>query len=317
MKHIDFLQVVLVVNLVALGLVIVTAIVLALNNAGSKNIPLAVAALVGVAVGYGIQLPFELSRSAEHETIGADFVIDRAQPVLRQWVYPDDVATGWRIVAEVGASNWLIRKDPKAYDEMSKRDKAAKDMMVFSLLSYLTTPDAEWGLERKSYGNLQTWQNTSKPEECTAYDEAQLRELLRKAGNDFAGAPLQLPTGKRLCLPPRTAIYLSEKTLTLENAFCKIAFTVEHPAHAILNVDPKTRMYVPLNANEPRYEIRTLGLYVETTFFALRSQHRDSKRYHDWGARVVNGARAWFAPGDPRQEPQNFVEHPAGNESKS
>ena len=60
-------------------------------------------------------------------------------------------------------------------------------------------------------------------------------------------------------------------------------------------------------SGEPRYEIRTMGLSVETTFFALRAQHRESRRYHEWSSRVVNGARTWFAPGDPHQQSVNSL----------
>jgi hypothetical protein len=85
-KHIDYVEVSLVANIIAVVIAVATAIILAWNNAGSKNMPLAAAALVGVTVGYLIQLPFELTRSTTRETIGMDFVIDRQQPVLRQWV---------------------------------------------------------------------------------------------------------------------------------------------------------------------------------------------------------------------------------------
>ena len=306
MKNVDFVEIALVANVIALVVMISTAIVLALNNSGSKNTPLAVAALVGSSIGYLIQLPFELSKSTTRETIGADFVIDRAQPVLRQWIYPNDA--GGRIGVEVGASNWLTRTDPNAFDESSKRDKATKDMLAFSLLSFLTHEEYDWQLERKSYGTLQTSQAVSKPEECTMYSETELREKLRNANNIFANGPLQVFTSNS-CPPPKTTLDVSAVSRHCRILFCKIAFTVEHPAHSIMNLDPQTRAYAPFNANEPRYEIRTMGLYVETTFFALRAQHRDSKRYQEWSARVVNGAHSWFSPGDRTQQPQQFVEH--------
>lgn len=306
MRNIDYVEVALVANVFAVVVASVTAIIVAFNNAGSKNMPLAAAALVGVTIGYLIQLPFELSRSTTRETIGADFVIDRVRPVLRQWVYPN--GAGWRIGTEVGASNWLTASDPHAFDQLSQRDKAAKDMVVFSLLSFLTHEEYDWQLERKSYGTLQTTQAVSKPGECTVYNESDLREKLREANNVFANGPIQVVTGT-LCLPPKTTLEVSADTLTLQNQFCRIAFKAEHPAHAILNVDPQTRTDVPFSPGEPRYEIRTMGLSVETTFFALRAQHRESRRYHEWSSRVVNGARTWFAPGDPHQQPQQLAPH--------
>jgi len=285
---------------------IVTAIIVAMNNAGSKNMPLAVAALVGVTIGYLIQLPFELSRSVSHETIGLDLVIDRLQPVLRQWVYSNSGA-GWRIGAEVGASNWLTQKDPKAFDQLEQRDKAAKDMLLFSLLSFVSAEEFDWQLERKSYGSLQTTRGVSEPRECSSFAEPDLRERLRSAHNDFADAPFIVASGK-LCLPPGTTLEISADTVTLQNPFCRIVFVAEHPSHAILNVDPESHGYIPLPSGEPRFEIRTMGLNVETTFFALRAQHRDSGRYRAWAARIVDGARAWFAPGDRSGAAQQFVQ---------
>jgi hypothetical protein len=308
MRHIDYVQVSLIANVIAIFVAAVTAIIVAWNNAGSKNMPLAAAALVGVTVGYLIQLPFELTRSTTRETIGADFVIDRSQPVLRQWVYSNK-SSGWRIGVEVGASNWLTKNDPQAFDQLSQREKVTKDMVVFSLLSFLTHEEYDWQLERKSYGSLETTQVVSKPGECKVYTESDLKEKLRKANNVFADAPLQVLTGT-LCLPPETQLEVSADLLTLKNRFCKIKFTAEHPANMILNVDPQTRAYVPFTGGEPRFEIRTMGLNVETTFFALRAQHRDSSRYHDWASRVVNGVRLWFAPGDPGGQPQKLASSP-------
>src|SRR5467141_2777813 len=116
MKHVDWVQIALYANLAAIGIAILTAAVLAWNNAGSKNIPLAVAALIGVMVGYLVQLPFELTRSTSYDTIGVEFTIDRAQPVIRQWVYSYQSESSWRLLAEVGASDWLAKNNPKAFE---------------------------------------------------------------------------------------------------------------------------------------------------------------------------------------------------------
>ncbi len=135
--------------------------------------------------------------------------------------------------------------------------------------------------------------------------ERELRQRLQNSGNLFGGAPLQALTGK-LCVLPKTSLEVSADTLILDNSFCKLSFKVEHPGHNIMNVDPQTRMYVPLPNREPRYEVRTMGLRVETTFYALRAQHRASKQYRDWASRVVNDARDWFSPGNPLAPPQQF-----------
>ena len=311
MNDFDWVEIALWTNLVAIGIAIVTAIYLAWNNSGSKNIPLAAAALVGVMVGYVIQLPFELIRSTDHETIGVQFTIDRAVPVIRQWVYTDDVETSWRLPAEIAASNWLARTNPTAFDQPARRDKLAIDLTVYSLLSYLTHAEYDWQLQRKSYGSVEMSQAVSRPDECSTYLASDLKQRLGKADNLFAAAPLQILSNK-FCLPPGTKLEISANALTLTNPFCQIVFRSEHPGHMILNVHPTTRQYVGFGNGQPRYEIRQMGFSVETTFFALRAQHRNSKQYHDWASRVVDGARRWFAPGNPQGQPQQFVESPAG-----
>ncbi len=310
MKHIDWVHIALYANLAAIGIAILTAGVLAWNNSGSKNIPLAVAALIGVMVGYLVQLPFELTRSRSYETIGVEFVTDRAGPGIRQWVYRDDPETSWRLPAEVGASEWLAKNNPTAFETNLQRDKVALDLTMYSLVSYLTHVEYDWQLQRKSYGSLTTFQAVSEPGNCSSFTESDLKKQLSESGNVFAAAPLQVLLDK-LCLPPKTELEISANTLTLRNPFCKLAFRGEHPAHMITNVHPKTRQYVALEKGQgPRYEIRQMGLTVETTFFALRAQHRDSKQYHDWASRVVDGARKWFAPGNPQEEPQQLVHTP-------
>jgi hypothetical protein len=311
MKHVDWVQIALYANLAAIGVAMLTAVVLAWNNAGSKNIPLAAAALIGVMVGYLVQLPFELKRSRSYETIGVEFTIDRAQPVIRQWVYSDDPEVGWRLPAEVGASDWLAKNNPKAFETSLQRDKVALDLTMYSLVSYLTHVEYDWQLQRKSYGGLKTFQSVSEPGDCSSYIASDLKQQLSRAGNLFADAPLQvLPAGK-LCLPPRTELEITSSTMTLRNPFCQLTFRGEHPAHMILNVHPKTRQYVALDGGQgPRYEIRQMGFSVEITFFALRAQHQDSRQYHDWASRVVDGARGWFAPGNPLEEPQRLVQPP-------
>lgn len=310
MRHVDWVQVALCANLAAIGIAVLTAVVLAWNNAGSKSIPLAAAALIGVMVGYLVQLPFELTRTKSYETIGVEYVIDRAEPVIRQWVYSNDVETGWRLHAEVGASKWLTKNNAAAFETSPQRDKVALDLTMYSLVSYLTHMQYDWQLQRRSYGGLTTFQPVSGPGDCSSYTEADLKQRLSGAGNLFAGAQLQVLSAK-LCLPPKTELEISGNTLTLRNPFCQLTFRGEHPAHMIFNVDPKTRQYVALEKGEgPRFEIRQMGLSMETTFFALRAQHRDSKSYHDWASRVVDGARMWFASGNPQEKPQKVVDPP-------
>lgn len=306
MKQFDYLQIALVVNVVAIFAAIVTAILLAWNNAGSKNMPLAAAALVGVTVGYLLQLPFELVKSTDQETIGIELTIDRTNPVLRQWAY-NFGSTGWRIHAEVGASEWLTKKDPKAFDTEGAREKATSDMIVFSVLSFLMAEEFDWQLERKKYGHMQTIQGASNPKECSSFVEPDIRAKLTEANNVFQGAPMMISSGK-LCLPPGSALIVSPDNVTIRNHFCQIVFRVEHPAKSIFFVDPATRGVNLLPNGEARYETRTMGLNVETTFFRLRAQHPDIRRYRAWTTRLKERIDSWFSEAPANTPPQ--VVHP-------
>jgi hypothetical protein len=146
----------------------------------------------------------------------------------------------------------------------------------------------------------------SKSDECSAYSEIEIKQMLSVAHNAFANAPLKIFAGK-LCLPPHTDLRISNDSVTLKNPFCQLVFTVSNPAHMILNVDPLSRMFVDLGNGESRYEIRTMGIKAESIFFALRAQSRSHQQYEDWTNRLTDGVSDWFAPGNPQGRPQQLV----------
>jgi hypothetical protein len=75
---------------------------------------------------------------------------------------------------------------------------------------------------------------------------------------------------------------------------CSLRFNIQ-PADFESFMQPRTGGQTPqLPGGEAQFETRLLSLRVETTFFALRSQHRQMGRYRDWSARVVRAAHDWF-----------------------
>jgi hypothetical protein len=87
--------------------------VVAWANAGSRNIALATAALFASVVLLIVQIPFELRSKHETALFGAEYTIDRLKPQIRQWSYPK--TSGWRLTAEVAASDALAKSDPNAF----------------------------------------------------------------------------------------------------------------------------------------------------------------------------------------------------------
>ncbi len=96
---------------------------------------------------------------------------------------------------------------------------------------------------------------------------------------------------------------LEWRRLVLENPYCRITLSVDHPVHNILNVHPFQRGYVPLANGEPRYEMRTMGITVDATFSRLRAQSREAAKYREWASRISSRLRDWFAPGDNAHAP--------------
>ena len=94
----DWLSVTLLIGVCALIVGIICLAIVAWANAGSRNLPLAVAALFAAVVLLIVQLPFELRSKSDTALFGAEFTIDRLKPEIRQWKYPDKWDRGpvWR-----------------------------------------------------------------------------------------------------------------------------------------------------------------------------------------------------------------------------
>lgn len=271
-----------------------TAIILLWQNGSSRSLALAFGTLAGAMIAFAIQLYFELQPSTSYDYISAEATIDRAKPEIRQWVYsPFD---GWRMPAETRASSWLAANNPAAFHE--DREKLTTDFVLFSLVSFLAADEFDWQLKKRMYvskasGTVMTAESVSKDTECEVVTSEDLSRELSRAKNAFAQAPVFVATG-RLRLPPKSSLGITHRGLTVKNPLCQLRFTVELSGGMSCS-KPKSGGEAPQLPNgDAQFETRWVGLLAETTFFALRAQHRDSTKYREWAARVVNGARDWF-----------------------
>jgi hypothetical protein len=224
------------------------------------------------------------------------YTIDRAAPFIRQWVYSPitNPPASWRMSVETGASSWLANHNREAFNQ--DHERLTSDFAIFSLVSFFGPTEFDWQLKTKMYrgkvsGDFFEAHHVSTPRQCTVFREEDLRSRLTVAGDLFQGAPIML-TGGELCLPPQTTLEISAQSVVLRNPICEILFVVDVPG-AVRYGKPKTQP----TTHEEQYETRVLGFDVKTTFFALRAQHRDSAKYHNWGftdnrecAGVVRGA---------------------------
>src|SRR5882762_2688832 len=145
-KAMDLVFLAVITSLIAGAFLITSAVIIASQNAGARNLPLAVAALLGVIVGFFIQLHFELTKSTKNEIIGTELTIDRVAPFIRQWQYDKG---GWRPPVEGGASDWVVNNHKESFDR--DRQKLTSDLVMFSLLSLFTHQEFDWQLERQKY----------------------------------------------------------------------------------------------------------------------------------------------------------------------
>lgn len=289
----DLLKLALVLNLVALGASGVAALVLVGYNARSRNLALATGALLGAITFFGIQVYFELQRSGKYDFISTELTIDRAKPEIRQWIYSSDA--GGRLIAEGYASEWLATHNPDAFRH--DRGKLTTDLVLFSLTYFLQTPEAQlWEVRKHSivgkWGSGVIRFHPYPGRVCRIVSETEMRSELSRSGNIFAGAPLQ--GNGTFCLPPGSTFEMSRKSLIIRNGICQVSFTVD-PSGGVTYLNPgKSEEVLKLPNGESRFETRTIGLDVETTFFALRAQNRERTKYHEWASEVVSGARDWF-----------------------
>lgn len=291
---VNILRISLYVNLATLFIFLGSAVYLAWQNAGSRNLALAVGTLAAAVILFVIQLRFELRPSTADDHVSAELTIDRAKPEIRQWDYTG--SGSWRMSRETNASSWLAANNPAAFEQ--DREKLATDFVLFSLASFLATTEFDWQLRKivyggKSSGSVTTVEGVSGNEECSVITVDDLRLRLGEAQNVFAGAPFLIVSG-RLCLPPRSALEISANSLIIRNPVCQLCFRIEPFQSAFFDKPRSGGEVAQLPGGGHRYETRLIGLKVQTLFFALRAQHRDSEKYREWTARLIGNARDWF-----------------------
>lgn len=287
------------------------------QNSSSRNIALAIGALAGaviflggqlvfgVATGVwalaaavillGIQISFELHAEERTDLITAEYTIDRAKPEIRQWKY--DLDQGQRLIRDLDGSGAFAAAHPGQFD--GDREKLTRDMVIFSLLSYLGVEQTDWQMNRtqfvgQSMGTVTLTSLGSHADECTEVTRAQLRTLLLDAGNAFADGNMFFGY-QALRLPPKSTIEVKAGSVVLQNPLCKISFVLELSG-SVAFYEPGTGALVQptLPNGELKLETRLTNIRVTVRCSAMKAQHRQMPKYQDWSKRVVSGAQSWF-----------------------
>jgi hypothetical protein len=288
----DWLSIVLVVGVGALVIGIGCLAVVAWANAGSRNLALAIAALIAAVFLLLVQIPFELRSKSETALFGAEYTIDRLKPQIRQWSYP---TSGWRISLEIGASDALAQRDPSAFK--GDGQKMIQDMTIRSLAAYIFAEQFDWQIQQvevrgPSSGTWTSITPLSKPAECSLVTSTQIEARLAKAGNLFTTGHF---VRQEICLPPGSSLDVQNSSLSITTPFVRISFVVESIGGTMYGEPGSGGLKNPvLPDGLHQFETHPQSIRATTEYTWIRAQHRDIERYQRWAERVVTGAQRWF-----------------------
>lgn len=291
---VDFIHIAMWATGISLIVAIIGAGIVVSRNVGSSTLAISTAALVGTAVVFGLQMYFELQRSADMDHVSTNFTLDASVPSIRQWEYP--LGSLGRASAEVRASSWLKDNNAKVFD--IDRDKLFSDFTIFSFVSFLMQSEFDWQLRRVEYpalhlGTSVTLQPTSKDKECAIYRQEDVRAKLKTAGNLFADS--DLGGANRLCLPPDTTLEISPHSITFENHFCRAMWKLDEIPISMSHMKPGSQGDVPMTASgKPQFDSRVSGLNAEVTYFALRAKSPAMQKHKAWITRLMIDSHTWF-----------------------
>jgi hypothetical protein len=295
----DYLQVVVLLNIAASVVLIVTALILLRQNTASRNLMLGTGAVVGAVAAFLIQMKFDLRSTTRNHHISFAYTFDLAEKNLRQWDYTKldgiEMIAG-RVSTEVEAGKWIFTDQPALLE--TDRRKVASDLALFSTMAFFGHLERDWQWSYKKYNSPALGFSRiiplSKPSECSKVGEEELRSKLRSAGNVFANVPVSL-TMNDVCLPPGTIVQVSPTALVLRNPVFQIVLEIEDPG-GVNFVQPDGNAEVPkLPDGRPRFENHLRGLNIEITFLALRAYHPHRERYEEWSKRLVERLTRWYA----------------------
>lgn len=288
----DMLRWIVIIGGIALLAALAAAMRLAWENAGSKTIVLATAALSGAAILFVVQAWFELQSSTSHNYVGVEYTVNHATASVGQWSYADVV----RAREEINASNWLHATDTPAFDRESQR--VAADLAMFSLVSFLAWEEYDWQLERVQFTGdvmpgVTLTESPSTDNESTAVEEADLRNQLSRVKNIFAGAP-DIVAERKLRLPPKSTLDIQQRSIIIRNAVCRVTWELQ-PPFSVFYIDPRTKTASPkLPSGKQKLETFGQRFKVSVTYFALHSQRRDISKYRAWTTRLLTDCHRWF-----------------------
>jgi hypothetical protein len=277
-------------------------------NGASRNLALALGALVGTCVVFLLQLLFELQSTTTTTDFPVEFTTDYSTRAVRNpKAYRQNPYASYRnIFTEANASTFLATLTPAPTKDDAP--KITRDLAIISIIAFLIDEQFDWKLNAVSYrtsmGQISTSEPLSKPSECTAISGETIHLKLKTAGNLFSDMP-RFGMRDSFCLPPNSTVEITASAITFRNLACEIAITLREPFSSMTTIDPHAVADAPqkgyidaqsptLPDGAPQYITVVVGARATVTFFALRAQSRDLIEYQNWTNRIVNGVKSRF-----------------------
>jgi hypothetical protein len=289
------LKVLLALLTIGLTVGLTAALAFAWRSQESKTIAIATATLFGAALLFALQLRFELRSSEDHDLTSVEYTVDRAQPLIRQWIFEPVAGSSDRLGYEHQVSEWLAKNHPDVFDD---RERLTRDVALAEMLLFLAHKQFDWQLATtrlagKTAGTFISTAGLSKPDQCAEVRPEDIEKILTDAGNRLAGLKMSA-IGGRVCLPPESTVTLRGSVLMIANPFGTLRFELM-PIQNVSYMKPRSGGEVPmLKDGGAQFETRVVGIQITNARHALYSQHRDVAKYDTWRKNVVAGLHEWF-----------------------
>lgn len=298
-KNMDYLGIVHYLVWIAGLVLIVSALILAFENSGSRNLAISTSVVVGAVVAFLIQAKFELTSSTKSDHISFAYTFDLAKRELRaDYSKVTDIGLlSGRIDVELDAGKWIFDMRPSMNE--ADRKKVVSDFAILSALTYFGRGDRDWQSRYKKYNSpslgFSVREPLSSPSDCTSINGEEIRSKLRAANNFFSDVP-SLLTFTDICLPPDTKLFISSTSIVLRNPIFTVELALEEPeGGSYLEPGSHAGTVAFLSDGRPRFETYMRALRIKTTFSALRANHLFRGKYEEWAKTLVDRLAVWFA----------------------
>ncbi len=290
---------------IAGSIAVLASVYFAWHNISSQSVVLTVAAFVGTAVLLGIQLFLELRSSFTSDLVTAEYTLDLKLPEMASYFYSEGIAGNFRALLEKEVSADLARRNSQAFKSNSPQVLAA-DMTVTSFLGMLFTYQPDWQIRPIQYAaiytlGLQSYEKLSADNECTMLSAKEVIARLKSTDNVFGEIPLTVFNSSHICLPPRSDLAVSRRSIRIENPFCTFIILAKEPQHFLFGrpdlIKPgqmRNIYHEKLADKSERFTNMPVPIEIRIDYNALYARHKDMRKIQEWAEGLVRATHDWY-----------------------